>query len=473
VFTKKLKLSLVFIAALFLSSHANAQTTQPTVRQYGSITPGHAVIWNQNQSIKDGGPGSPYAMSENGFYFIGDSRQDNVFFDHSTQVQFSNINPFNWANSLLGQPFIVLGDGALSGSRTDQMLASQLAGAVNSTAKNVVIQSGVNDISQGYPSTSTSGATACANIKTASNKLISAGKRVFLYEEYGSTNFSTTYLTQLALLRRCEEEYAQSNPGNFINVDFAPVLYSPTNSNTTSLVFNTGYTTDGTHDSALGAYFLGVYLKGILQTLLPNTPVGTNIVAAYQDGSVSGVPNLAQNPLFLNTTAISGVTGFSGTQPTGWNFSRSGTPTVTVAVQPNTEINGLGNETVATITCSAASDQVYFGYNPGAFDITATYQGIGSVYVEPNSSILTGIDLGIILNTNAGSALSKSMTYINGTSYGTLPPNGYSGRFITKPIPSLNGSSTQGYSQVVYEVGCYAPGTVVVHFRPASFWKVI
>lgn len=53
------------IAALFLNallfSHDLHAQTQPAVRQVGSVTAGHSVLWNSNQTIKDGGFGSECA----------------------------------------------------------------------------------------------------------------------------------------------------------------------------------------------------------------------------------------------------------------------------------------------------------------------------------------------------------------------------------------------------------------------------
>ena len=517
-------------------------------------------VWHGSTiSIPYGGTGSSVPMASNTIFYAGDSRSANFFIDSSFRNE-GTYQPFNWANFLLGHPFVITGGAAASGTRTDQLfncgaivtgsisnsgssytngtyysvpltggsgalaratiiisggivtsvvittpgvaylvgdilsaLSSNLGGtgsgfaytvnsfqsqysaALASSAKNIQLQDGVNDLTQQYPSSSTSGATACANIQTFANGIIAAGKRMILIEEYGSQNETSTETGQLQILRRCEEEYALSNPGNLLLVDFAPALYSPTNTSTTSVVFKSNYSTDGTHLVTLGAYNLGVYYKGILQTLLPDIPTPSGVVAAYNDSSTGG-PQIATNPTFLNTSTITGITGITGIGPTGWTWQANGSASATVTMQANTDSNGIGNEAVVNYTCTSSSDNIQLYDDPSntLWSLSGSYMGTGGAYVESGSTnMAVGIQL-VETNQNAASAYINSQSWSMYSQSGSPgPTTAYSGKLRTSVITAPGGSVTQGYMGIYYVLQCTGSGTGIVHLRPTGIWTII
>ena len=565
---------LLAFLALFIASPALAYSPPPncanTSGALNYATATNAFSCNALQAsaitgtlpIANGGTGASATMQENGIFFTGDSRAYNIYTD-SLSLSENPYAPFNWANTLLGHPFVVIGDAAVSGTRTDQLfvggslqtgtltnggstyvngtyynvpltggagsgakanitvsggavtgvaiensvrnagylvgdtlsasntnlggtgsgfvftvasILTQMQAALASNARNQWLQDGVNDLSQSYPTSSTSGATACANIKNWASQLIATGYRAFVVEEYGATSLTSTEIGQLAILRQCEEEYARANVGNFILVDLAPIIYSATNSSTSAIVFNANFSSDGTHLNNYGGYYAGVYVKNLLQILLPNVPTPTGVVAAYQDGSTGG-PQLLTNPTFINTSTITGVTGVTGTGPTGWTWVRaSGTPTATVAMQANTDSTfgaaNIGDEAVVNLTCSATGDKINVNVAPSSslWSLTGNYYGTGGFYVEAGASNFGGVDVRLDMNTNSGTQTAFGM--YAGSNVAS-PSTGYSGRFVTPTVYAIPGSATKGYLALYYELLCTGAGSAVVHLRPAGVWTVI
>lgn len=119
------------------------------------------------------------AGGSGGIVLIGDSRTE-----QNTNAARSNKNAqgcFTWAQALSRKSAFWSGAAknnlGVSGERTDQFLA-RLPLLAGSDAAIAVIWGGVNDISQQYPTATTSGLTAAANIKTIVNAALSVGKKV-------------------------------------------------------------------------------------------------------------------------------------------------------------------------------------------------------------------------------------------------------------------------------------------------------
>lgn len=471
----KFKLAALVFAACLASSSASASSGNTgyvnVSNASGTLTPSH------------GGSGATSVMAENSFWVMGDSRAANVFI--STAPREGSLSELNWANTLLGHPYYVQGSSAVSSTRTDQ-LATQMTAALASTARNIYIRSGVNDISADYPTASTSGATACANLQTYTKQLINAGRRVFLAEEIGATGYTQSQLGQLQILRSCEEKYARANPGNLILVDFATAMYDPTNSTYTSLVFKTGYSTDGTHNARLGGYYLGKYFSTILQYVLPVSPTPIGVVAAYQDPAniAYGSNQIISNSNFLATSAIS-ATGITGTGPTNWTFERTGSTTATVTMQNNTDTfggyAGMGKEVVVAITCAAAGDTVDMHITPlnSTWTLTDSFIGTGGFSVAAGATNLSVPALRVWIFTNdAGSnvigTFAEAMYNADeGTgTYYPAPSIAYSGRHVTPVTTSAPLSATQSYIYFGYSLRCTGVGSGTVTLRPAAMWKL-
>lgn len=428
----------------------------------------------------NGGTGTNKSMSENSFWVMGDSRAAAVFI--STAPREGSLSELNWANSLLGHPFNVLGSSAVSSSRTDQ-LSSQIGAAISSNAKNIYLRSGVNDISANYPSASTSGATACANLKTYTTQLINSGRRVILAEEIGREGFTVSQLGQLHILRSCTEEYVRQNPKNLILVDYATVVNNPTNSSKTSLVFKTGYVPDGTHNARLGAFYMGQYLSDVLKTVLPVVPSPSGLTAAYQDPSniPYGVTQIISNPTFLATSSIS-ATGVTGTGPTGWTFEKSGAGTsATVTMQTNTDTfggaAGVGNEVVIQLTCGASGDSLLMTNTPNIANwaLTDTFIGTGAYAVAAGATnvsvpslinwIFTDPLLGVFSDAMYNGDEGEAAKY-------PAPSIAYSGRLVVPAASPHPDSTAKSYMYFGYRLMCTGAGSGTVTLRPVGLWKI-
>jgi len=302
------------------------------------------------------------AKYQNAIALIGDSRMAQFHIDVPASVG----DPGVWKNSVhfmthaaaqLGQRINVIYDGGVSGYRSDQYL-QYLAAAIASRAKFLVIWGCVNDIAYGCTAqqiwTGVGMPTASIGIRAAAIQAAVAGMTVILMGEMGQVGMTGTKLGYVMQYNQLCRELAEVVPG-VLYYDAPSVLLDSTQ---TVPAFKTGYSSDGTHTLALGAYNLGVDFASFMSPLVP--AFGQQLQAAWDVGANGGT-NLLVNPFFLTATGGTKGTNTTGTVPANWEVDGS----ANVAVVASTVAGTYGNDLVLSLTASAAGTaQVFFYLNP-------------------------------------------------------------------------------------------------------------
>jgi lysophospholipase L1-like esterase len=269
----------------------------------------------------------------------------------STYIE--NTGWFHWANSILGQPFVVTNCAGVGGNTTTQMLARIQTDVIAFKPGWVTVMGGNNDIASSFTS-----ATTIANLKAIYAALNAAGIKIVAATITPNVNYTAgAQQTAWAAINAWLREYAKTQ-NNFILWDAAAVLIDATNANVVTLA---GMTSDGVHPSATGGYLLGKSLAAVLlpfvsaPAVLPtwNSDPGNMLVNGLSTGS-------AGTPMY----------GSTGTAATGWVLANNGTSCVG---SQTSRTDGLGAVQIAagtgtTVICSyqqilstgfAAGDQLW------------------------------------------------------------------------------------------------------------------
>lgn len=334
---------------------------------------------------------------------LGDSRAAAVYVD-SAQRGYTANSALNWANAYLGQRMVVGQGFGKSGDRTDQVLA-RLPAAIASGAGLLYILVGLNDISQNFPSATTSGASAFANVRTMIDAGRAAGMIVVVEAEVGANNLNATQVGQLHDFNAQLFEYAERMPGVHVH-DARPVVMHPGYADN-ALQFRPDHSYDGVHLNGRGSSYAGESLAVLLATLVP-----PRIGVAINNRSAlvgNGRRQLLLNPVFATATGGSIGTGASGTVPAGFGGVVSGGgATATYATQADAD--GLGNNVVIDASFTAAGSQVRLfqdvpsaHYQPG--DVV---QGVAVIDVQGTPTGLAALMLQFVQSTGAGGSVTEA-----------------------------------------------------------------
>lgn len=334
---------------------------------------------------------------------LGDSRAAAVYVD-SAQRGYTANSALNWANAYLGQRMVVGQGFGKSGDRTDQVL-SRLPAAIASGAGLLYILVGLNDISQNFPSATTSGASAFANVRTMIDAGRAAGMIVVVEAEVGANNLNATQVGQLHDFNAQLFEYAERMPGVHVH-DARPVVMHPGYADN-ALQFRPDHSYDGVHLNGRGSSYAGESLAALLATLVP-----PRIGVAINNRSAlvgNGRRQLLLNPVFATATGGSIGTGASGTVPAGFGGVVSGGgATATYATQADAD--GLGNNVVIDASFTAAGSQVRLfqdvpsaHYQPG--DVV---QGVAVIDVQGTPTGLAALMLQFVQSTGAGGSVTEA-----------------------------------------------------------------
>jgi hypothetical protein len=227
--------------------------------------------------------GNPRAISS-----IGDSRVKGQFTDlAATAITKSIQDPLNVANALLGQRIITAYNGGISGFRSDEYFSADLnwrgttdnnlAASLEANALWWLLFGFCNDISQGYTAAQIiAGYNGVIGANDAIDRAILLGKQVILFTEPGSTSFNAAKIAEVHKINRWMIEKASSSRAIHI-FDYASAVWDHTNF-TGSIVFKSGYSSDGTHLLTAGSWAVGTLLAAFLDKLIP--PQQFNVVGA-------------------------------------------------------------------------------------------------------------------------------------------------------------------------------------------------
>lgn len=303
-------------------------------------------------------------LPRNTMCLLGDSRIASQLAGTST---FGAENFVSQARAALGARFDVLYNGATSGYRSDRYLLN-LPTAIQSSASWALVFGIYNDLVAGYTDTQIwngydAGSSYYTNgMKAALDALVQAGKHVIVCTEYAGTPLNAPQIAYLHRYNQRLREYAERQPG-VVLFDLARLVWDQT-STSSSIALKSGYSSDGIHLGHLASIIVGSAFASLLAALMPDA--ADSFVAMSQQAAPianPGVNGLA-NPLFLTTTGGTANTGISGTVPSGWNVSRSGSATATVSTDANAD--GAGNDMVIAATFTAAEEYILLGAFPSA-----------------------------------------------------------------------------------------------------------
>ncbi|WP_368508104.1 SGNH/GDSL hydrolase family protein [Bradyrhizobium lupini] len=368
-----------------------------------------------------GGGSAATRFNPNTIVALGDSRvaqihADSIFYNKNAQ------NHFTVGNALAGNRAILVANFGKSGDRTDQVLA-RLAAALATGAKFLYIHAGCNDIGQLYPTATTSGSTAWANIKTMIDAAVAIGMQVIYVLDPGATNFNTSMMVQLLTLNESAREYAERCPGLHL-LDLPAALYDPANASTTTVPLITSL--DGTHENLASSYLGGKLWASLLTSIMPPRPHGFH--ASFETPGLSTM-NLLANPMFATTTGGTVGTGMSGTVAGSWTVSHGGSAVVNASVGTASDGSGLKEQVMAT-TFSAALDEgrlqqdvVLTNWSPGD-----KIQGSAEIVVDAGSTNLAGVCLYVQANgvlNGTQTAVTTMDNYCMTAGWGAMTSEGY------------------------------------------------
>jgi lysophospholipase L1-like esterase len=328
--------------------------------------------------------------------YIGDSR------NASRLLAANNKSATGWAIWMeaylraMGKPVTVLGSLAISGTRSDQHIATQLDAAIALNPAFIFWQGVVNDIAQQYPTTGTVVATMLANYKTMVKRVNAAGITFVHLWDRGAGNMTTAQAGQLNDLHRLIADYLM-----YGDADGIPNVIVIDNTAATTVVSNTAaiqikplFTQDQVHDNIPGAKASGYNAAVEFAPYLRKRP-GHKLRNALQSKVGFGSRSMFTAAGFTGSVAVSG-TGNSGNIPTNMTVS-SCTGGVTAAYSVQTSAadadgNTWGEVKIVLTATAAGTCAIYnsldrTGIVPGAiirggaeFDVVAGATGLACVY---------------------------------------------------------------------------------------------
>jgi hypothetical protein len=301
------------------------------------------------------------ALRGNTAVYIGDSRNAQRFLDTGKQ----NKNSQNWSVWMdaylrtMGKPMTTIGHFAVSGTRSDQHIATQLQAAIALNPAFIFWQGFVNDIAQQYPTAGTCVATCFANYKTLVKTANAAGITFVHIWERGAGNFNATMIGNLNDVNRLAADWLAWGESGYmpsvIVIDPTPVQTTVSSNGTIVIPMSQ----DAVHDNIPGAKVGGFLAANKMSPHLRERP-GHRLRNLSQAkvglGSRSLIPANAVG--FAGTTVAATGTGNTGSVPPGLSpVSCSGGVTAAYSVQatsPDADGNTWGNEVKIVVTATAA-----------------------------------------------------------------------------------------------------------------------
>lgn len=332
----------------------------------------------------------------NSVVYMGDSR------NASRLLATFNKSATGWAIWMeaylraMGKPITVLGTLAVSGTRSDQHIATQLDAAIALKPAFIFWQGIVNDLAQQYPSAATVVATIVANYKTIVKKINAAGITFVHLWDRGAGNMNATQIGQLNDVNRILADYLM-----YGDVDGIPNVIVIDNTAATTVVSNTAgiqikpaMTQDQVHDNIAGAKASGYNAAVKFAPYLRERP-GHKLRNAVQSKFGFGSRSMFTAAGFGGSVAASG-TGNSGNVPTNMVLS-SCTGGVTAAYSVQTSAADADGNTWGEIkivltataagTCAIYNSLDRTGIVNGAlirggfeYDVVAGATGLACVY---------------------------------------------------------------------------------------------
>lgn len=359
----------------------------------------------------------------------------------------------NLANALLHQRMHWLCNYAVGGDTSAQTLAWIDKWAGRGTPDICLVHSGVNDVINDVPY-----ATTTANYVAIWNRLISLGIRpvVMTCSPLGSAYVSYTTARGVALhnLNRFIKDYAAQNKTITVVDSCAAVIDST--STTGNWIATPANSTDFIHPNNLGAFKIARAVADVLSGIIPPS---TPLPIAFNDnyGTDSTSFELNDNALMQGTGGT--VTApASGTAPTGYTVSRSGTATVVASIVERADGNGNNVRIAMTPAASLDLGQIVRSSLSSRVSAGKTYVMSANVQGASINASLRYLEFRLSITMDG-----YSFT-INGNSDGGT--DGWSSDFDmvleTAPFTIPTGSTVTSFQPSIQFVGNGAGGTMTL-----------
>jgi len=375
-------------------------------------------------------------------------------------------------NGILKQrlAFPIENNAGVGGDTSAMMLARYATDVVALAPGFVIVEIGTNDLTAG-----TDAATTIANIAAIIALNQAAGAVTILSEISCRSGWGALTAGQKTVAR---------NKLNHINRHIrevfsrlAGVFVASPNTYWTDPASSTGdpasgYTSDGLHDIAKGAYYRALSYYNVLDPLLPPLYAAHLSPADLYDATDNPDGNLLTNGIFAGTGGTPG-TGSSGTLASAWSFARgAGSTSATITAQARTD--GLpGYEQVVDFAAvSGAAREVFELSQNVSSNYAAGDQLVGEVDIELSSSqnitgialILYDIHTSTIVQTAADGNLGQDTYY--------YPTVAHSLRLRTPVLTPSAGTTAVKFDVVVFFNANVGAQTFTMKVRNASLRHV-
>ena len=281
---------------------------------------------------------------------VGDSFTARARNDVATTYETYPEGYWVWALQLSGRRMTLVSDQSVSGSYVTQGngagrdFSVQVANAIASGAKHLLMMGGINDIINSVPN-----ATIKSYFIQHITAAVNAGMKVWwcIQPCLQSSYSGYTVAKQGAMLELNDWIRQQANTslgrGNVVVIDTASKLMDP--ASTTGNWLSGTVNADNLHPINAGAYRMGKEVARVWNALIPEAPVLLSS-AADQYGYSTACNNILDNGLFLSGS------------PTGTGFTQSvfagGACTPSIVARSD----GYGNDQQQLCTFAAANDAV-------------------------------------------------------------------------------------------------------------------
>ena len=356
----------------------------------------------------------------NSAVYMGDSRLASKFLDPVKRNKASS-GWQNWMEAFLrgmNKPINVLGTIAVSGTRTDEWIATQLNAAIAMKPQFIFLMGYINNLAQQYPTAATVVAQTVADLKTIFTRINDAGITAVYLWERGANNFTTTHIQQMNDINKQLSDYinygdASRQPPNVIVIDQTPVT-NTTSANGTMALKNSY---DGTHDNTPAAKAIGYFAAQKMAPHLRELP-GHRLRNLSQSKSGLGARSMSTVAGFAGSVAVTGA-GNTGNAPTNIiTKAPAAGISVTYSVQPTTadaDGNTWGQEMKVVATSTGTGS---FGF----------YTALDRTPVSVGGFVHGGMEYDVTQATNVSAVFSDlewfPATGSTGPWYDLIPPAG-------------------------------------------------
>jgi lysophospholipase L1-like esterase len=334
---------------------------------------------------------------------------------------------------------------AVAGTRTDQMLASQLPSvvALNPAPGFCTLVGGTNDISQGYSS-----ASVITNLDAMVTALTLAGIPVILGTVLPNTSYTVAQQTAVYEVNRWIIKQPELRRGVYV-ADFYTALVGA-GGNAAAPLPN-ALTSDGTHQSAYGAALMARVLAPILATLFPQRTIFPG----------PGDPkSLGPNPFMVGTGGPLG-TGVTGVVATDWYAADAGgSPSLSTVGSKVARTDGVPGEW-QQFAFTAGSLRFLPAVDTTGFVVGDTVHACVEFQTDPNFDTSGCTQLETYIQST-GSANTSGYLTNTGVQYdGTeVPLTTFPRSGVMRTPPMTVGAGTTGLEVWVRANNLASPGTL-------------